>query len=113
MHEFSIAKGIIETALNEAKKNKAKLIHSITVKLSKSSHITPDSMDFCLRAAATGTIAEKTKIEIELFEPTVRCRECGHVSSFHHDEPFCPKCTSQNLEMTNGGEAYLDSIWID
>jgi len=112
MHEFSIAKGIIETALAEAEKNNGKVIRTLTVKLSKSSHITSGSMKFCLRAAA-GTIAEKARIEIELFEPIVRCRDCGHVSLLQYDKPFCPECLSRNLEMPDGNEAYLESIWVD
>ena len=113
MHEFSIAQGILETALTEAEKHNGKLIHTLTIKLSKSSHITPDSMEFCLRAAAAGTNAEKAKIEIELFEPTARCQKCGYTFSFQYDESFCPRCLSPNLEMPIGGEVYLESIWVD
>lgn len=113
MHEFSIAKSIIETALTEAEKHNGKRIGTLSVKLSRLSHITPDSLEFCLRAAATGTIAGKARVEIELFDPTVRCRQCGHTFFFQDSEPFCPQCRSKKLKMVDVSEAFLENLEVD
>jgi len=113
MHEFSIAKGIIETALAETEKQNGKCVINLNVKLSRLSHITPDSLEFCLTAAATGTIAEKTKIKIESFDPAVQCQECGHKFDFHESKPYCPQCQSKKLKMVDVSEAFLESLDID
>ena len=113
MHEFSLAKSIVETALAETKKQNGKRIDTLNVKLSNLSHITPDNMEFCLMAAATGTIAEKTKINIETFDPTVSCQNCGHTFTFQKNEPFCPECRSQKLKMVDVSEAFLESMEVD
>ena len=113
MHEYSIAKSIIETALAETEKQNGKRIATLSVKLSKLSHITPDTLEFCLTAAATGTIAEKAMVAIETFDPTVRCRECGHSFSFHDNEPFCPQCQGKKLDMVDVSEAFLESLGVD
>ena len=113
MHEFSLAKSIVETALAETKKNNGKCIGTLNVKLSNLSHITPDNLEFCLTAAATGTIAEKTRIKIETFDPTVSCQDCGHTFTFQKSEPFCPKCRSKKLKMVDVSEAFLESLEVD
>ena len=113
MHEFSLAKSIVETALAETQKHNGKCIDTLNVKLSNLSHITPDNMEFCLMAATKGTIAEKTKIKIETFDPTVRCQDCGHTFTFQKSEPFCPKCRSKKLKMVDVSEAFLESLEVD
>lgn len=113
MHEFSLAKSIVGTALAETKKHNGKHIATLNVKLSNLSHITPDNLEFCLTAAATGTAAEKTKIKIETFDPTVSCQECGHTFSFEKSEPFCPQCQSKKLKMVDISEAFLESLEVD
>jgi hydrogenase nickel incorporation protein HypA/HybF len=113
MHEFSLAKNIVGTALAETKKHNGKRIATLSVKLSNLSHITPDNLEFCLTAAATGTAAEKAKIEIETFDPAVLCQECGHTFSFKKSEPFCPQCRSKKLKMVDVSEAFLESLEVD
>ncbi len=113
MHEFSLAKSIVGTALAETKKHNGKHIATLNVKLSNLSHITPDNLEFCLTAAVTGTAAEKTKIKIETFDPTVSCQECGHTFSFKKSEPFCPQCQSKKLKMVDISEAFLESLEVD
>ena len=113
MHEFSLARSIVETALAETRKQDGKRIDTLNVKLSNLSHITPDNLEFCLTAAATGTIAEKTKIKIETFDPTVSCQDCGHTFTFRKSEPFCPECRSKKLKMVDVSEAFLESLEVD
>ena len=113
MHGFSIAQNILETALTEAGKHNGKRVCALGVKLGKASHIEPDSLEFCLRAVARGTIAEKARIEIKPLEPTAKCRECGHTFSVQGNELFCPSCGGENLEMLTGSEVFLESLEVD
>lgn len=113
MHEFLIAQSILERALTEAEKHNGKRICALGVKLGKASHIEPESLDFCLRAVARGTIAEKARMEIESMEPTARCRECGHTFSVQGNELSCPNCGGENLEMLTGSEVFLESLEVD
>ena len=113
MHEFSIAEDILEKALTEAEKYEVKRICALGVKLGKASHIEPDSLEFCLRAVAKGTIAEKASIEIKPLESTARCRECGHTFPVQDNELFCPSCRGENLEMLIGSEVFLESLDMD
>jgi len=113
MHEFSIAESIIQKALVEAEKYHAKRICTLGIRLGKASHIEPESLEFCLRTVAKGTIAENTQVEITLLELTARCRKCGHRFTFQGDESVCPSCKSENLEILTGNEVFLESLEVD
>ena len=113
MHEFSIARDIIGTALAGAAKEDGKRVATLYVKLSSASHITPDSLEFCLKAAATDTIAGKADIKIESFDPAVQCQQCGHDFHFQGGEPLCPQCRGKQLKMVDVSEAFLESMEVD
>jgi len=113
MHEFAIAQSILERALAEAEKNEAKRICVLGVKLGKDSHITPDSLEFCLKAVAKGTIAEEAKIEIEPLALMLKCRQCGLTFSPQEEAHSCSNCGSANLELISGDEVFLESLVID
>ena len=113
MHEFSIAQNILETALTEAEKHNGKRICALGVKLGRASHIEPESLEFCLKAVAKGTIAEQAKIKIKPLELTVKCRECGHIFSVQGNGLSCTSCGSENLEVLTGSEVFLESLVVD
>jgi hydrogenase nickel incorporation protein HypA/HybF len=114
VHEFAIAQSILERALAEAEKHEAKKICTLGVRLGKASHITPDSLEFCFKAVAKGTIAEGAKVEVEPLELKARCRQCGREFSAgdDHHRLVCP-CGSQNVQVISGDEVYLENLTID
>jgi len=65
MHEFSMAQNILQIVLAEAEKRQANGVRAIYLKLGETSHIEPDSLVFCLKLAAKGTLAEGVKVHIE------------------------------------------------
>jgi len=68
MHEFSIAENIIKTAQTEAAKHGGKHIAGLNVRLGKADHLEAESLEFCLKAQAKGTIAENARIVITPLE---------------------------------------------
>ena len=113
MHGFAIAESIIRTALMEAEKHQGKSISVLCIKLGKSDHFEPESLELCLKAAAKGTIAENAKIEITPLEPMVRCRKCGNKFTLQSQESVCPGCRDGKLEVLTDSEVLLDSIELD
>lgn len=90
MHEFSIAESILKAALAESGKHGGRRIASLGIRLGKASHLEPESLEFCLKAQAKGTIAENARIGITPVD----------------NEPDCP-------EALAGSEVFLESIEID
>jgi len=94
-----MAQDILEVALSEAGKHDAKYIKAISVKIEDGHFTESDSLQFCLEAAAKGTIAEEARIEVDLVERTAECSECAFVFPVDHHLPICPRCGNRNPEM--------------
>jgi len=65
MHELYAAQSILERALEEAAKQAASRVAVIYVKLGPGGHIARERLEFCLQAAAKGTIAEDARVQVE------------------------------------------------
>jgi hydrogenase nickel incorporation protein HypA/HybF len=113
MHEFGIAKDIMDSALAEAARHKGRHVRSIGVKLSRKSDITADSLEFCLKVAAKGTIAEEAKFDIKPLEPVFKCSDCGNVfTPAESGKPTCPACGGIGAETPDSLGIYLDSLLV-
>lgn len=118
MHEISVAKGILDRALEAASAHGADSIDAITLEIGRATHVNPDQIVFCLEAIADSTPAEDSTIRIEIVEPVAEC-ECGwraepdeldFVSGFAPDVR-CPDC-GRRADLVQGQECRLASIEI-
>ena len=65
-----MAQDILESVLFEANKHNAKQIQAIEVKIRDGHFVESDSLQFCLQAAAKGSIADSAQIEVKLEDTT-------------------------------------------
>lgn len=112
MHELHLAQGILESAIEEAALHDGKHIHALRVCLGETSHVKPESLSFCLEAAAKGTIAEGARIETKSVSALGHCRKCGSLFQLE-DNPLCPECGSDEIETTRRSEVFLESLELD
>jgi len=113
MHSLAMAQDILAAALSEAAKYDAKRIRAINVKIGGEHSDESDSIQFCLEAAAKGTIAEGGRVEIEVTDATARCPECGLVFPVKAHSPTCPRCTSRNPEILADEELPRVTLELD
>ena len=66
MHSLAMAQDILDAALIETAKHDAKKIRAISVKIGDGHFAECDSLQFCLEAAAKGTIAEGAQIGMSI-----------------------------------------------
>ena len=76
MHSLAMAQDILDTALAESKKLDGKRVKVISVKIGEEHFAESDSLQFCLEAMAKGTVAEGSRIEVELAAPNAMLGEC-------------------------------------
>jgi len=116
MHEFSVASGILETALSEAEKHKAKKIKKITIEVGQLSMISIEQLRFALDALKEDTIASKAEMDIRRMPARIRC-DIGHESEISLKEPIfhslqklkCPKC-GEKAEISGGRDCYIKEL---
>ena len=79
MHEFSVASGIVESVLDEAKKHGASKVTKIVLEIGQLSMISVDQLVFALEILIEGTAADGAKIDCRVLPLKVEC-EKKHVS---------------------------------
>lgn len=133
MHEFSIAARILEIArehaldrVEESKRDKesertvedAVRIDRIEVSVGEASHVNPDQLSTCLKAAATDTMAADATVEIEQIAPYAEC-DCGWAGEpdvldtalAYAPDLTCPDCGTR-LELSRGDSCLLQRLEI-
>ena len=90
MHEYSIAMGVVQTALRHAGGSR---VTAVNLRVGPLRQVVPDALVFAFELAARGTACEGARLEQELVpcrlqcpscvvewtaaEPDFRCRTCG------------------------------------
>jgi len=113
MHELAITEGILRLAVPEAEKQGAKRIIAINLKLGALTDIVPSCIEHYLQYSAAGTIAEGAKIVVKPIPVGIRCRDCGWSGEIEKHVFSCPGCGSENVEITQGREYYVESLEVE
>ncbi len=111
MHELHLAQDLLESAIEQATYHGGKRIAALHVCLGEASHVTPESLGFCLEAASRGTMAEGARLETRPVTGTAKCQKCGLVFEMRSNRS-CPQCGSDAVEMRRGG-VYLESLEME
>lgn len=109
MHELSITQSILEQALSEAKKHKAKKINKIKLQVGAGTAIVADCVQFYFDTIKTGTIAEKSILEIETIPIKLRCPKC---KKEYKDLEITCDC-KKGVEIVSGQEMLVEYIDVE
>jgi hydrogenase nickel incorporation protein HypA/HybF len=110
---MSIATSILGIAEQEAKKNKAKKIKNINVRVGVLSGVLVDSLKFCFETAAKGTLAEKSELEVIETKAQAKCESCNETFETNLRVPECPVCKELVFHVTDGNDLHITGIKID
>lgn len=113
MHELSITQSILSISLEEAKKNNAKRINSINIKIGKLTGLVPESINYYFKIISEDTIASEANIVIEKLPLRVKCKNCLSEYEIDIKDFLCKQCKSENIKIIGGKEFYVDSIEVD
>lgn len=76
MHELSITQNILDQALAEAKKHKAKKIKKIKLQIGEATAIVPDCVQFYFNEIKKNTIAQNSILDIQVIPVKLQCPQC-------------------------------------
>lgn len=114
MHEYPITQSIINIALEEAERNKAKKINEIRIKVGELSGCVPECIQHYFDIMSKGSIVEGAILKIEKLPIKLKCSDCGfEVPIKQVEENKCPSCLSNNTKMAGGNEFYIDSMEVE
>jgi hydrogenase nickel incorporation protein HypA/HybF len=110
MHELGIMFHIVKQVLQVVEDNQLSEVEAIVLQVGELSSVVPRYLHACFPAAASGTILEDSKLEVEILPANGICCNCKKVYSLIEEGRVCPKCNSAEFEMLSGSEFYLKEI---
>lgn len=113
MHEYAITQNIIDLAVEEAKKNDAKIIKNITLVIGELTSIIDESVQMYFDLLAEETIAKDAKLIFKNIKAQLRCNKCYKTFERQKSSFNCPYCEGLGRLTDIGKEFYIESIEVE
>ena len=111
MHEFAIARSVLDAVRAEAKLRPGMRVLKIGVRIGDLAGLDPDALSFCFEALTKGTDFGSVALEIERKPRRQRCLRCFKEFVVLNYETSCPECGEGSTVFLSGDElelAYLE-----
>jgi hydrogenase nickel incorporation protein HypA/HybF len=110
MHEFSLAKNIIEIVEEAIQKNNATIVIRIELEIGKLSGVEIPALETALDCLRAGSIVNNATIVLNAVEAIAVCRTCHQEYKPVDLYTPCPGCDSFGPEIISGKELIVKSI---
>lgn len=122
MHEYSLAKELVNTLLDHVDDDKLKLTEMVHLELGELRIISREALSSVYNIIVEGSILGGSRLEFETVKLEVSCKQCdfqGHVNyedkeNLHFSIPVlsCPQC-GRSVEIIKGNELSIRKLTID
>ena len=113
MHEMAMAQGIMDIVEDYARRSNAKKVRTISLLIGEMAGVVFESLEFCFKAVARGSIAEDAEIKLSKVPLTGRCSDCGWQGHIENYNFFCPECSSAHVNIVSGRELRVEYLEVD
>lgn len=113
MHELSIAMGIVEVALDEAKQRGVQ-VTAVHLRLGALSGVVKDALLFCYEVACQDTPLQGSHLLVEDVPVTIFCARCQEKRVLTSVQSFvCPECSTPTMNILQGKELEVFALEVD
>jgi hydrogenase nickel incorporation protein HypA/HybF len=123
MHEFSTAKGIVDTILTVAQENNAKKITEVNLEIGLLTMLNDEQLRFSFQILTEHTIAKDARFNITYSSMKMTCNSCGfqrELSKKDLDNPLnvipvlkCLRCDNNDVKIDEGRSCNIRKIRIE
>jgi len=113
MHEVSLIENVLGLVEQERAKHAFARVSLIRLKVGALGSADPAALRFCFDAVTAGTIAEGSRLEIEIIPGEGWCADCRHSVPLEERFGACPVCTGGRVRMTGGDVLRLAEMEVE
>lgn len=113
MHELSLMEHTLDLAADAARRQGARRILEIRLKVGALSGVVPEALAFAFEALAPGTPAEGARLRIDHEPLACYCSACNLEFAPAGDCLECPQCRSPRAEIRRGRELELAALEVE
>ena len=118
MHEISIAGGIIDIALDYAKKQNAESVKEVWLEVGELTSLNPDQLQFIFQNITKNTVLEGARFRIDMIKPVIECNQCSYHGGIKFFQALhyvllvihCPACDSTDVEILAGRDCTVKEM---
>ena len=107
MHEYGLCEGVLDAVRQRAG---GRQVAGIRVRFGVRHAVDAESLAQAFGVVAEGTEAAGAAVELVTVPATLTCRSCGHTGDITDVLAVCPRCASDDVEVTGGDEMTLESV---
>jgi hydrogenase nickel incorporation protein HypA/HybF len=113
MHELSIAMGIVEAAVDEAKQRNVQ-VSAVHLRLGALSGVVKDALLFCYDVACQDTPLQGSRLIVEEVPVAVFCARCNEKRVIESLQSFtCPQCGAPAGNVLQGRELEVYALEVE
>ena len=113
MHELSIAMGIVEAAVDEARQRNVQ-VSAVHLRLGALSGVVKDALLFCYEVACQDTPLQGSRLVVEEVPVAVFCARCNEKRLIESLQSFtCPQCGAPAGNVLQGRELEVFALEVE
>ena len=109
MHELSLSRSILDTALAHAD---GRRVLAVQLTVGALRQVVPDSLEFYFEIVARGTACEGARLVTSSVPARLRC-DCGQQWELQEPAFRCPRCGGSQVTVMSGDELTVASIEVE
>jgi hydrogenase nickel incorporation protein HypA/HybF len=113
MHEVSLIESVVALVEQQWAKAAFERVKVIRLQVGALGPAEPDALRFCFDAVIFGTIAQGSRLEIELIQGSGWCPDCRTDVALDDRFGACPACGGGRVHMTSGGVLRLAELEVE
>jgi len=113
MHEYSLAKNIIEIIKECAVKQNSSRAAEVIIVIGELSGVMPDALKSAVDLLVKRTEFSTTQFVYEIKKGKARCSNCGATIEVPDFFIACKNCGNTSVEMVEGKELYVKTITFE
>lgn len=110
MHELSLSSAIVNTVVKHAEGRRVLIVE---LRVGKLRQVIPGTLEFYFEFVARGTVCEGARLDQQVIEVRLACKECGHEWQVEIPAFRCPQCTGSRVEIVSGNEFEVEAIEVE
>jgi hydrogenase nickel incorporation protein HypA/HybF len=113
MHELSIAMGIVDAAMDEARQRGVQ-VSAVHLRLGALSGVVKDALLFCYEVACQDTPLAGSRLIVEDVPVVVFCSRCNDRRVLRSVQSFsCPECNTPTMDIRQGKELEVFALEVE
>jgi hydrogenase nickel incorporation protein HypA/HybF len=113
MHELSIAMGIVDAAMDEARQRGVQ-VSAVHLRLGALSGVVKDALMFSYEVACQDTPLAGSRLIVEDVPVTVFCPRCQDTRGLQSVQSFlCPQCATPTMDIRQGKELEVFALEVE